>query len=341
MRRLHLLIWPGALVALCAGCGSSALTPATGGTATRNAPEVAEGQVVSNRGGTVTLAGADGIDSQFVATPRTPVTRIVTAADTDMAPGTCVVAGGGSTGGRLTAAWVLLEGPAGCAHPGAALVRVPAGLSTLEGAVQNVAGQLVTIQGPDGAERFATSAAAAFGRVLDATTADVGEGRCAVARGRPDGSGRLLARHVTVVPPPAGGCFSGSGGVGALSLLEPRPGTGGPAGPGDSASGAGVAAPAGVSVGGTVTLPSVAPIPAAPEGTGARAGAGAGAGVGASPTSPPGGSAPLQLIPAPPQMPAPSEPPPASTPTPRPGGRGSAPSGAPGVPGATGSPQPR
>ncbi|HEY0411025.1 MAG TPA: hypothetical protein VGE42_12245, partial [Candidatus Dormibacteraeota bacterium] len=95
MRRLHLLIWPGALVALCAGCGS-AVTPATGATATRNAPEVVEGQVVSNRGDVVTVAGVDGIDSRFVATPRTPVTRIVTAGDTDLAPGTCVVAGGGS-----------------------------------------------------------------------------------------------------------------------------------------------------------------------------------------------------------------------------------------------------
>jgi hypothetical protein len=158
IRRLHLLVWPGAVVALCAGCGS-AVTPATGATATRDAPVIVEGQVVSNRGDTVTVAGVDGIDSRFVATPRTPVTRIVTAAGTDLAPGTCVVAGGASTGGPLTAVWVLLEGPAGCAHPGAALVRVPAGLSTLEGTVQNVAGQLVSIQGPDGAERFAISAA--------------------------------------------------------------------------------------------------------------------------------------------------------------------------------------
>ncbi|MEA2617874.1 MAG: hypothetical protein QOE72_3657 [Chloroflexota bacterium] len=338
IRRLHLLVWPGALVALCAGCGS-AVTPATGATATRDAPVIVEGQVVSNRGDTVTVAGVDGIDSRFVATPRTPVTRIVTAAGTDLAPGTCVVAGGASTGGPLTAVWVLLEGPAGCAHPGAALVRVPAGLSTLEGTVQNVAGQLVSIQGPDGAERFAISAATALGRVLDATTADVGEGRCAAAHGRQDGSGLLLARHVTVVPPPAGGCFSGSGGVGALSLLEPRPGTGGPAGPADSTSGAGVAAPAGVSVGGTVTLPTVAPIPAAPEGTGTRAGG--------SQTSPPGASAPASAPPSapplfipPPGMPAPSEPPSASTPTPRPAQRGSAPSAAPRAPGATGPPQP-
>ncbi|HEV7466734.1 MAG TPA: hypothetical protein VGP96_10550 [Candidatus Dormibacteraeota bacterium] len=329
MRRLHLLIWPGALVALCVGCGS-AVTPATGGTATRNAPEVVEGQVVSNRGGTVTLASVDGIDSQVVATPRTPVTRIVTAADTDLSPGTCVVAGGGSTGGAVTVAWVLLEGPAGCAHPGAALVRVPAGLSTLEGTVQNVAGRLVSIQRPDGVKRFAITAAAALGRVLDATTADLGEGRCAVARGRQDGSGRLRAGHVTIVPPPAGGCFSGSGGVGALSLLEPRPGTGGTARAADSTSGGGAAAPVGVSPGGNVTLTSPVPVPAEPEGTGARAGT--------SPPSPPGGSAPPEFIPPPPEMPAPSEPPSRSTPTPRPGERGPAPSGA---PGATGPPRPR
>jgi hypothetical protein len=335
VRRLHLLVRAGALVALCAGCGS-AVTPATGGTATRDAPEIVEGQVVSNRGDTVTVAGLDGVDSRFVATPRTPVTRIVTAADTDLAPGTCAVAGGGTTGGPLTAVWVLLEGPAGCAHPGAALARVPAGLSTVEGTVQSVAGQVVSIQGPGGAERFAISATTALGRVLDATTADVGEGRCAAARVRQDGSGLLMARHVTVVPPPAGGCFSGTGGVGALSLVEPRPGTGGPA---DSTSGAGVAAPAGVSVGGTVTLPTVAPIPAAPEGTGTRAGA--------SPTSPPGAaapasappSAPPQFIP-PPGMPASSEPPSASTPTSRPAQRGSAPSPVPEAPGATGPPQP-
>jgi hypothetical protein len=333
VRRLHLLIWAGALVALCVGCGN-AITPATGGTATRNASEVVEGQVVSNRGGTVTLASVDGIDTQVVATPGTPVTRIVSVADTDLSPGTCVVAGGGSTGGPVTAAWVLLEGPAGCAHPGAALVRVPAGLSTLEGTVENVAGQVVSIQGPDGAERFAITAAAALGRVLDATTADVGEGRCAVARGRYDGSGRLRARHVTVVPRPAGGCFSGSGGVGALSLLEPRPGTGGPAGYADSTSGTGAAAPAGVSPGGTVNLTSPLPIPAEPEGTGARAGT--------SQPSSPGGSAPPEFIPPPPsEMPAPSEPPTRSTSSPRPGERGSAPSGAPGGPGATGPPQPR
>lgn len=322
VRRMHLLVWPGALVALCAGCGSAA-TPATGGPATRKAPEVVEGQVVSNRGGTVTLAGVDGIDSQVVAAPRIPVTRIVSADDTDVVPGTCAVAGGGSTGGPLTAAWVLLEGPAGCAHPGAALVRAPAG-PTLEGMVQSVAGPLVTIQGPDGAQRFAITAAAALGRVLDATIADVSDGRCAIARGRQDGSGRLLARHVTLVPPPAGGCFSGSGGVGALSLLEPRPGTGGPARPADSASLAGVAAPAGVSAGGTVTLPTVAPLPAAPESTGTGASTRR-----TSPPPSPGGSASPGFIPLPPAMPAPSEPPPGSTPTPRPAQRGSAPTAAP------------
>jgi hypothetical protein len=142
-----------------------------------------------------------------------------------------VAAGGGSGVSADVAVWILVEGPTGCSRPGAAIVGRPAGgVTVMAGRIENVVGREVTLAGPTGGRTFAFTVTTPVVEVLDVPLSNVIPGRCVIARGRRDRSGELTARHVHIVPTPAGGCFSagGSGGLAVLGTVEPRPGTGVP-----------------------------------------------------------------------------------------------------------------
>ena len=331
MERGHLLVWPAALAVLCAGCGDSVTTPTTGAPHPRTPSGEVSGEVVSQQAGTVVLASSDGSDGSFLVSHRTPVTRVVTADAADIVPGTCVAAGGGRAASGFMAAWVLVEAPAGCARPGAAIAgRPPAGLTLVVGTADNVSGQEVSVHGPAGAGRFSITVATPVGRVLEAGLTDLIPGRCVVARGRTYHAGRLAARHVQIVPTPIGGCLSGSGGIALLASVEPGPGSGAPPSPADLAGGGG-GSPPGVSAGGTVGGGAVSPFPLPQEPEGSNL----------SPASPPPRplpSPPPELLPQPAPPPqTPDQRPGGSTPAPGSGVRPHGPSPAPGRPGAPGA----
>jgi hypothetical protein len=229
--RWRSLLWPAALTLLCAGCGEATTLPATGPPSLRTPPDRVTGQVVSYQDWTVVVSSPDGSDRSFAVSNRTPVTQVVIADPSVLTPGTCVVAGGGSGVSALIAVWMLVEGPEGCSRPGAAIVGRPdAGVTVMAGRVENVVGREVTLVGPTGRSTFAFTVATPVAEVLDVPLSNVIPGRCVIARGRRGRSGELTARHVHIVPTPAGGCFSagGSGGVAVLGTVEPRPGTGVP-----------------------------------------------------------------------------------------------------------------
>jgi hypothetical protein len=273
--RWRSLLWPVALSVLCAGCGGPTTLPATGPPTLRTPPDRVAGQVVSHEDFTVVVSSPDGSDRSFAVTNRTPVTQVVSADPAGLTPGTCVAAGTGSGAAAVIAVWVLIEGPAGCFRPGAAIAGRPeAGVSVLVGRVQNVAGREVTLDGPTGRGRFAFTVATPVADVLDVHLASVIPGRCVIARGRRDHSGQLTARHVHIVPTPAGGCFSagGSGGVAVLGTVEPRPGTGVPGLVEEQVTGGGAGGGTGNGIisGGTIGGGGGAtplPIPREPEGS--------------------------------------------------------------------------
>lgn len=311
MARRHLLLLPAAaLMVLCTGCGDPVTTPATGPPHVRTPPDVVSGEMVTREGWTVVVVSPDGSDSSFAVTARTPVTAVVTGAADDIQPGTCVAAGGGRAGAGLVAAWVLVDGPAGCARPGAAIAgRLPAGLTPVVGTVRSVAAGDVSVEGPAGAGRFSFTVATPVGRVLEGSLGDLMPGRCVVAHGRRAPTGSLTARHVQIVPTPIGGCFSGGGGVAALASVEPRAGSGSAPSPADLATTATTGNP-GVIAGGTVGGGGATPFPGSsrPEGSN----------LSSAPSAPrPLPSPPPAFVP----MPAPAP----ATPTQRPGGASPAP----------------
>ena len=337
MARRHLLLLPAAtLMVLCTGCGDPVTTPAAGPPHVRTPPDVVSGEVVTREGWTVVVVSPDGSDSSFVVTARTPVTAVVTGAADDIQPGTCVAAGGGRAGAGLVAAWVLVEGPAGCARPGAAIAgRLPAGLTPVVGTVRSAAAGEVSVNGPAGAGRFSFTVATPVGRVFEGNLGDLKPGRCVVAHGRRAPTGTLTARHVQIVPTPIGGCFSGGGGVAVLASVEARAGSGTSPGPADLLSTAATGNPQGVSAGGTVGGGGATPFPVAGEPEGS------------SVSSPPSAPRPLPSpppafvpMPAPPPV-MPTERPAGSTPAPGPGARRQqGPSPAPGRRGAVGATPP-
>ncbi len=180
-------------------------------------------------------------------TPATRVTRIAAADSFAISPmGTCVLAAGQPGVDRaLVAIWALVEGSAGCTPAGGGLMTDPNGVTVGQGTVVASAPQLLTLQAPDGGQRqLAYTVGTAIGAVLDGGLGDLVDGRCAVARGSRSGAGALVASRVTLVPAPTGGCFSGGGGVGLLSFVDPRSGVGAPGVP----EGAGYIAPGGTGV---------------------------------------------------------------------------------------------
>ena len=310
--RRNLLLWPAALTALCAGCGGAATPPATGAPPVRTPADRVTGEVVAQQGGTVVLSSPDGSDRGVVVTHRTAVTRVVTADPADLTPGTCVAGGRGSATSAGIAAWVLIEGPAGCARPGAAIVGRPdPGISVVVGTVENVVGRDVTVRSPAGRDHFAYTVATPVGRVLDVPLADVIPGRCVVARGRRANSGQLTARHIHIVPTPQGGCFGagGSGGVALLASVEPRPGTGGPLLAADQVTGGGGGGGGGgngINSGGTIGGGGATPFPLPQDQEGSNL---------TPPSQPPRGAAA-----APPEFVPPPTTPPPGTPVERTGG---------------------
>jgi hypothetical protein len=126
------------------------------------------------------------------------------------------------------AVWVLVEGLVGCTAAGAGLEGTAPGLSLAEGTVETATDRMLLLRGPDGEQRVSLSIATAVGAVGDTGLSDLSIGSCVVGRGPRDRGGRLKAQGVTIVPVPAGGCFGGNAGVGALSFVDPRSGVGAP-----------------------------------------------------------------------------------------------------------------
>lgn len=268
-----------AVAALCAGCGGPT-APLTGAAphAPRGPGDAVYGQIVDTGGGRIEVESPDGVDSRFAVTPGTRVTRVATADSFAVTTGgTCIVAGGHRGVDRaLVAVWALVEGPAGCTSQGEGLASDPPGLTLAQGTVVAAAPQLLTLRTPGGAERpVVYTVGTAVGAVLDGGPADLVDGSCAVARGSRSGAGPLVATRVTLVPAPTGGCFSGAGGVGLLSFVDPRSGVGAPGLP----AGAGFIAPGGtgtsqgqtgVSNGGGAVQQVTPQFPAASEGLGGQ-----------------------------------------------------------------------
>jgi hypothetical protein len=161
------------------------------------------------------------------------------------------------------AVWVLVEGLVGCTAAGAGLEGTAPGLSLAEGTVETATDRMLLLRGPDGEQRVSLSIATAVGAVGDTGLSDLSIGSCVVGRGPRDRGGRLKAQGVTIVPVPAGGCFGGNAGVGALSFVDPRSGVGAPGvGGAPRFTGAGAGGPGqgqiGVSFGGPVSVPTPA-----------------------------------------------------------------------------------
>ena len=267
VRRRKIATWLTAAAGVCAGCGSSASTPLTGGGATQQplaTPPAGAvyGEIVDVRRMTVTVRSTERVDSHFDVSPHTRVTRIVTADAAALTTGTCVLAGGRrDVEGTLVAVWVLVEGPAGCTPAGAGLGDGAPGLSLADGTVETATDRMLVLRGPDGEQRISLSIATAVGAVGNAGLGDLTVGHCVVGRGSGDRGGRLTAQRVTIVPAPTGGCFGGNGGVGVLSFLDPRSGVGAPGvGGGPGFIGAEAGGPGqgqiGVSFGGPVSVPT-------------------------------------------------------------------------------------
>jgi hypothetical protein len=269
VRRRKTATWLTAGAAVCAGCGSSASTPLTGGGATQQAVATPPagavyGEIVDVRRMTLTVRSTERVDAHFDVSPPTRVTRIVTADASTITTGTCVLAGGRrDVEGPVVAVWVLVEGPTGCTPAGAGLEDDVPGLSLADGTVETATDRMLVLRGPDGEQRISLSIATAVGAVGNAGLGDLTVGRCVVGRGSGDRGGRLTAQRVTIVPAPTSGCFGGNGRVGVLSFLDPRSGVGAPGvggGPGFiGAEGGGPGqGQTGVSFGGPVSAPTPA-----------------------------------------------------------------------------------
>jgi hypothetical protein len=220
--------WIGLAVTavVCAGCGSAA---AAGVASPRNpgrAGGAVYGEVMEVDGSTVTVQTGNGLDGHFDLTPRTRVTRILATIPSALTPGSCAVAGGQRNGqGSVSAVWVLVGGAAGCGPDGISLATAPPDPVVVGGTISGVSGRDVTLRTSAGEDHVAIGIGTAMGAVGDATAGDLMEGVCTVGRGRRGQNRELVARRVTIVPAPTGGCFAGSSGVGSLAFLDPGSGT--------------------------------------------------------------------------------------------------------------------
>jgi hypothetical protein len=266
--------------ALCAGCGTPAATSRGGGARPPRIhglpADAVGGEVMQVDGTTVTVQTAGGLDDHFELSPRTRLTRILATDPSVLAGGACAAAGGERDGqGSVSAVWVLVGGAAGCGPTGIGLATIPADPVVVGGTIAGVSGRDVTLRAAGGEHHVTVGIGTAVGAVGDALVGDLVQGSCAIGRGRRGGDGRLVARRVTIVPAPTGGCFAGHSGVGALAFLDPRGGTGAaPAAPPPSYGGGG---PGGMPMGGgesdvvgggTVRVPPVPSPSSVPEGQG-------------------------------------------------------------------------
>jgi hypothetical protein len=69
---------------------------------------------------------------------------------------------------------------------------------------------VVTVMGPSGPDHFTAGPTTPISRLVAADPQTLQTGLCVLARGTPDGSGRVRARTVAIVPASVGGCFAGA-----------------------------------------------------------------------------------------------------------------------------------
>lgn len=221
-----------------ASCGSS--PPAAGGAATTSpspgprARNGVSGELVQVNGTTLVINASTG-DVTVAYSDSTTFLKTSTGTFQDIAAGKCiVVTGSKDASGSVAAASVRLsekingtcaprQGPGGGGFGGARPTPRPdasprpnqGNVAFAGGEVTAVSGVNVTVQPATGpAVTVVVPTTVRVSKSSAALASDLALHQCLAAQGPRDGTGRVAARAISIVPAGPSGCFTGGGGFG-------------------------------------------------------------------------------------------------------------------------------